>query len=46
MTFSVTPVFFNIGINEKATIAEKLNLNGPQQKNNADNFRSISLLGV
>ena len=39
VTFTITPVFFNIGINEMATLAEKLGLNGPQEKNNSDNFR-------
>ena len=40
-TFTITPVFFNVGINEKATLAEKLGLNGPQEKNNSDNFRHV-----
>ena len=39
LTFTITPVFFNVGINEKATLADKLGLNGPQEKNNSDNFR-------
>jgi len=41
MTFTITPVFFNIGINEKATIAEKLGQNGPQERNNSDNFKIL-----
>ena len=39
MTFTVTPVLFNVGINQHATIAEKLGLTGVQEKNNIDNFR-------
>ena len=42
LTFSVTPVFFNVGINEKATLADKLGLNGPQEKNNSDNFKILA----
>ena len=42
MTFSVTPVFFNVGINEKATIAEKFGNNGPQEKNNIDNYKTMA----
>lgn len=41
MTFNITPVFFNIGINEQATLADKLGLNGPQEKNNSDNFKIL-----
>ena len=41
MTFTITPVFFNIGINEQATIADKLGLNGPQERNNSDNFKIL-----
>ncbi len=40
-TFSVTPVLFNIGINEKASIAGRLGQNGPQEKNNADNYKIV-----
>jgi inositol polyphosphate-4-phosphatase len=39
MRFTITPVLFNVGINEKASIAEKLGQTGPQEKNNSDNFR-------
>ena len=39
--FSIVPVFFNIGINEKATIAEKLGKNGPQERNNSENFSHL-----
>ena len=42
MTFNVTPVFFNIGINENATIAGRFGNNGPQEKNNLDNFKILS----
>ena len=41
MTFTVTPVFFNVGLNEKATLAHKLGQNGPQEKNNLDNFKIL-----
>jgi len=42
MTFNITPVFFNIGINEQATIADRLGLNGPQEKNNSDNTKILA----
>ena len=42
MTFSITPVLFNVGINEKATLAHKMGLNGPQEKNNIDNFKALA----
>jgi len=42
MTFTITPVFFNIGINEQATIADKLGNNGPQERNNSDNFKILT----
>ncbi|XP_042884545.1 inositol polyphosphate-4-phosphatase type I A-like isoform X3 [Penaeus japonicus] len=41
-TFCVTPVLFNIGINEKATLAEKLGTDGPQTRNNQDSFERLS----
>ena len=41
MTFNITPVFFNIGINEQATLADKLGLNGAQEKNNSDNYKIL-----
>ena len=42
MTFSITPVLFNVGINEKATMAHKMGQNGPQEKNNIDNFKTLA----
>ena len=42
MTFNLTPVFFNVGINEKATYAHKMGHNGPQEKNNIDNFKTLA----
>ncbi|KAK7074206.1 Type I inositol 3,4-bisphosphate 4-phosphatase [Halocaridina rubra] len=41
-SFCVTPVLFNIGINEEASIAEKLGTDGPQTRNNLDSFERIS----
>lgn len=38
ISFHVTPVFFNIGINEKATLAESLGATKPQERSNIDNF--------
>ncbi|XP_067641805.1 inositol polyphosphate-4-phosphatase type I A isoform X2 [Eurosta solidaginis] len=38
LTFKLTPVFFNIGINEKATIAETLGQTREQHRSNLDNF--------
>ncbi|XP_059618868.1 inositol polyphosphate-4-phosphatase type I A [Phlebotomus argentipes] len=37
-TFKVTPVFFNIGINEKATLSETLRYTAEQHRSNWDNF--------
>lgn len=37
-TFKVTPVFFNIGINEKATMSEQLGYTREQHRSNWDNF--------
>ncbi|XP_055843383.1 inositol polyphosphate-4-phosphatase type I A [Episyrphus balteatus] len=41
VTFKVTPVFFNIGINEKATLAEALGYNRDQHRSNWDNFERL-----
>jgi len=41
MKFNIIPVFFNIGIDGQAQIAEKQGLNGPQEKNNSDNFKIL-----
>ena len=41
MKFNIVPVFFNIGIDERAQTAEKCGLNGPQEKNNSDNFKIL-----
>ncbi|CAB3379897.1 Hypothetical predicted protein [Cloeon dipterum] len=41
-SFNVTPVFFNIGINEKATLAEGLGKTKPQEKSNIDNFERLN----
>ena len=38
VTFKVTPVFFNIGINEKATLAETLGFTKEQHRSNLDNY--------
>lgn len=38
ITFKVTPVFFNIGINEMATLAESLGYCKEQHRSNFDNF--------
>jgi inositol polyphosphate-4-phosphatase len=37
-TFKVTPVFFNVGINENATISETLGYTKEQHRSNWDNF--------
>ncbi|XP_073974232.1 inositol polyphosphate-4-phosphatase type I A isoform X1 [Rhodnius prolixus] len=42
LSFHVTPVFFNIGINELATIAEDLGSTKPQQRSNVDNFYRLN----
>eukprot|EP00095_Tigriopus_kingsejongensis_P011180 maker-scaffold456_size166325-snap-gene-0.28 protein:Tk11180 transcript:maker-scaffold456_size166325-snap-gene-0.28-mRNA-1 annotation:"type i inositol- -bisphosphate 4-phosphatase-like" len=41
MTFSITPILFNVGINENATLACRFGNNGPQEKNNLDNFKIL-----
>lgn len=38
MKFTITPIYFNIGINEMATVAESLGTTTPQYKSNIDNF--------
>ncbi|XP_058064443.1 inositol polyphosphate-4-phosphatase type I A [Anopheles bellator] len=38
VTFRVTPVFFNVGINEKATVAETLGYTREQHRSNWDNY--------
>ena len=38
----VTPVFFNVGINEQQTIADRLGHNAPQERSNADNLRVLA----
>uniref|UniRef100_A0A1B6ECE3 phosphatidylinositol-3,4-bisphosphate 4-phosphatase n=1 Tax=Clastoptera arizonana TaxID=38151 RepID=A0A1B6ECE3_9HEMI len=40
--FNVTPVFFNIGINEMATLAESLGYTKPQERSNLDNFDRLN----
>ncbi|VVC39965.1 Hypothetical protein CINCED_3A019387 [Cinara cedri] len=40
--FRVTPVFFNIGINEMATLAENLGNTKPQDSSNVDNFERLN----
>lgn len=42
ISFHVTPVFFNIGINEKATLAESLGATRPQERSNIDNFERLN----
>ncbi|XP_053659315.1 inositol polyphosphate-4-phosphatase type I A [Anopheles marshallii] len=38
VSFRVTPVFFNIGLNEKATVAETLGFTREQHRSNWDNY--------
>lgn len=40
--FRVTPVFFNVGINEMATLAENLGNTKPQDSSNIDNFERLN----
>lgn len=42
LSFHVTPVFFNIGINEMATIAESIGATRPQERSNVDNFERLN----
>lgn len=42
-SFKVTAVFFNIGINEKATLAETLGYSKEQTRSNADNFEKLKI---
>ena len=42
LTFTVSPIFFNIGINEQATIADKLGQNEAQERNNSDNLKILA----
>lgn len=42
LSFNVTPVFFNIGINEMASLAESLGTTKPQEKSNIDNFDRLN----
>ncbi|XP_014221741.1 type I inositol 3,4-bisphosphate 4-phosphatase isoform X1 [Trichogramma pretiosum] len=42
LSFNVTPVFFNIGINEMASLAESLGTTKPQEKSNQDNFDRLN----
>uniref|UniRef100_A0A6P4E4G4 phosphatidylinositol-3,4-bisphosphate 4-phosphatase n=1 Tax=Drosophila rhopaloa TaxID=1041015 RepID=A0A6P4E4G4_DRORH len=42
ISFKITPVFFNIGINEKASFAETLGQTREQHRSNWDNFLRLS----
>ncbi|CAL7944180.1 unnamed protein product [Xylocopa violacea] len=42
ISFNVTPVFFNVGINEMASLAESLGTTKPQEKSNIDNFERLN----
>lgn len=42
LSFHVTPVFFNVGINEMATIAESIGATRPQERSNIDNFERLN----
>ncbi|XP_017773749.1 PREDICTED: type I inositol 3,4-bisphosphate 4-phosphatase isoform X1 [Nicrophorus vespilloides] len=42
ITFNVTPVFFNIGINERATIAESIGATRTQERSNVDNYERLN----
>lgn len=41
VSFKVTPVFFNIGVNERATLAESLGQTAPQHQSNLDNYSRL-----
>ena len=41
MKFNIIPVFFNVGVDQEAELGERLGLNGPQEKNNSDNFKIL-----
>lgn len=43
VAFNITPVFFNVGINEKASLADALGTSKPQDKSNHDNFERLNL---
>ncbi|XP_012279460.1 type I inositol 3,4-bisphosphate 4-phosphatase isoform X3 [Orussus abietinus] len=42
LSFNVTPVFFNVGICETASLAESLGTTKPQEKSNMDNFDRLN----
>lgn len=42
LSFTITAVFFNIGINQKATIAEENGDTLPQEQSNTDNFDKLN----
>ncbi|CAH0545896.1 unnamed protein product [Brassicogethes aeneus] len=42
VSFRVTPVFFNVGINEMATVAEETGCTRPQERSNVDNFERLN----
>lgn len=42
VSFHVTPVFFNVGINEMASLAESLGATKPQERSNTDNFDRLN----
>ncbi|XP_072755320.1 inositol polyphosphate-4-phosphatase type I A isoform X3 [Anoplolepis gracilipes] len=42
LSFNVTPVFFNVGINEMASLAESLGTTKPQEKSNMDNYDRLN----
>ncbi|XP_076377722.1 uncharacterized protein LOC117223713 isoform X4 [Megalopta genalis] len=42
ISFNVTPVFFNVGINEMASLAESLGTTKPQEKSNMDNYERLN----